>query len=189
MTATLNLILQNISDDLYRMTGGRGLKDLFRAVRSPSFRHLVYLRTAGGCGRVHPVGLLARLLVAWSRRAYGFQIPVSTKIGGGLYIGHHGCIVINEGATLGRNCNITHNVTIGQTNRGPRRGSPVIGDSVWIGAGAVIVGGIEIGDHVLIAPNAWVNFDVPANSLVVGNPAVVHVKTAEVVRGYVHNSV
>ena len=68
------------------------------------------------------------------------------------------------------NCNISHGVTIGQANRGKLRGCPVIGNKVWIGTGAVIVGKISIGSNVLIAPNSYVNFDVPDNSIVFGNP-------------------
>jgi serine O-acetyltransferase len=62
-------------------------------------------------------------------------------------------------------------VTIGQTNRGKNKGTPTIGNKVWIGTNAVIVGNIRIGDNVMIAPNAFVNISVPSNSLVIGNPA------------------
>lgn len=61
-------------------------------------------------------------------------------------------------------------MTIGRENRGKREGSPKIGDCVWIGTNAVVVGKIEVGDDVLIAPGAYVNFDVPPHSVVVGNP-------------------
>lgn len=101
------------------------------------------------------------------------QIPISTKIGAGFYIGHCGRIIINPNAVLGKNINIATGVTIGQTNRGKYMGAPTIGDNVWIGTNAVIVGGIKIGNDVLIAPNAYVNFDVPDHSIVVGNPATI----------------
>ena len=94
----------------------------------------------------------------------------STSIGGGFYIGHHGPIVINASAVIGENCNVAQNVTIGMENRGKRKGCPTIGDKVWIGAGAVVVGKITIGDDVLIAPNSFVNRDVPSHSIVLGNP-------------------
>ena len=55
-----------------------------------------------------------------------------------------------------------------------KNGCPVISDEVWIGANSVIVGKIKIGKNVLIAPNAYVNFDVPENSIVIGNPGVIH---------------
>jgi serine O-acetyltransferase len=61
-------------------------------------------------------------------------------------------------------------VTIGQTNRGKKAGCPKIGNRVFIGAGAVLVGKIVVGDDVIIAPNAYVTIDVPCNSMVIGNP-------------------
>lgn len=98
------------------------------------------------------------------------QIPPKTKIGKGFYIGHCGRIIINQATIIGKNCNIATGVTIGQENRGRRKGCPVIGDSVWIGTNSAIVGNIKIGNDVLIAPLAYVNFDVPDHSIVIGNP-------------------
>jgi len=77
---------------------------------------------------------------------------------------------------IGRNCNISHSVTIGRSYRGGVIGRPTIGDYVWIGSGAVIVGKVMIGNNVLIAPNSFVNFDVPDNSLVIGNPGKIFPK-------------
>lgn len=109
---------------------------------------------------------------------YGFQIPYSTQIGYGLYIGHFGTIVINGAVRIENFCNlthnVTHNVTIGQQNRGKKKGCPTIGDYVWIGTGAVIVGNIRIGNRVLIAPNSYINFDVPDDSIALGNPAIIY---------------
>lgn len=102
---------------------------------------------------------------------FDFNIPATTKIGKGFFIGHNGPIIINKDAIIGNNCNISTGVTIGRENRGEREGSPILGDRVWVGTNAVIVGKIKIGNNVLIAPNSFVNFDVPDNSIVVGNPA------------------
>lgn len=102
------------------------------------------------------------------------NIPQEVKIGPGLFIGHLGRIVIHPSAVLGKNVNLSAGVTIGQANRGSKKGVPVIGDNVWIGTGAVIVGNVHIGNDVLIAPNAYVNTDIPDHSIVVGNPAVIH---------------
>jgi serine O-acetyltransferase len=79
-------------------------------------------------------------------------------------------IAINNETVIGKNVNITKGVTIGQTNRGNKAGTPTIGNCVWIGANATVVGHITIGDNVLIAPNAYVNENVPNNSIVIGNP-------------------
>lgn len=101
------------------------------------------------------------------------EIPTDTKIGGGLYLGHAFCITINPSAVIGSNCNIHKGVTIGQENRGSRMGAPVIGDSVWIGVNATIVGNITVGSDVLIAPNTYVNCNIPPNSVVYGNPCII----------------
>lgn len=98
------------------------------------------------------------------------QIPYNTNIGEGLYIGHLGNIHINPKTVIGKNVNIAQGVSLGQENRGKRKGCPIIGDKVWIGANSVVVGNIKIGTDVLIAPNSFVNFDVPSHSIVLGNP-------------------
>lgn len=67
-------------------------------------------------------------------------------------------------------------MTIGQENRGPRKGCPVIGDYVFMGANATIVGNIKIGSDVLIAPNSFVNCDVPDHSIVFGNACIIKTK-------------
>lgn len=83
------------------------------------------------------------------------------------------CITINSEVVIGSNCNIHKGVTIGQENRGLRKGVPTIGDCVWIGVNATIVGKITIGDDVLIAPNSFVNCDVPSHSIFYGNPCII----------------
>lgn len=101
------------------------------------------------------------------------EISPKCNIGPGLYIGHPFCITINPEATLGRNINIHKGATIGQSNRGTRKGVPTIGNDVWIGINATIVGNITIGDDILIAPNSYVNCDIPSHSIVLGNPCVI----------------
>ena len=113
--------------------------------------------------------ILYRILAAKNH----LEISPTTRIGAGLYIGHPYCITINPKAILGQNVNIHKGVTIGQENRGCRKGTPIIGNSVWIGVNATIVGNITIGDDVLIAPNTYVNCDIPSHSIVFGNPCIV----------------
>ena len=79
-------------------------------------------------------------------------------------------------------------VTIGQQNRGKNEGFPTIGNEVWIGTNAVIVGNITIGDNVLIAPNSFINFDVPSNAIVMGNPASISPKE-NATEGYINNKI
>lgn len=82
-------------------------------------------------------------------------------------------ITINPKAILGKNINIHKGVTIGQENRGKRKGVPIIGNEVWIGINSTIVGNVSIGNDVLIAPNSYVNCDVPDHSIVIGNPCII----------------
>lgn len=71
---------------------------------------------------------------------------------------------------------------------GGRRRAPVIGNEVWIGINAAIVGKVTIGDDVLIAPNSYVNCDVPSHSIVFGNPCIIkHRENAT--EGYINRRV
>lgn len=79
------------------------------------------------------------------RERYGLEIPSTTQIGPGLYLGHAFNITVNEAAVIGANCNLHKGVTIGQENRGKRKGAPVLGDCVWVGVNATVVGGINVG--------------------------------------------
>lgn len=119
---------------------------------------------------------------------YGVDIPARTKIGPGFKIEHLYGIVLNPDVVIGKNCNIYNGTTIGKEKRGKRIGCPQIGDEVWIGANAVIVGKISIGNDVLIAPGAYVNFDVPSHSIVLGNPAKV-IERADATTEYIKNKI
>lgn len=109
-------------------------------------------------------------------------------IGPGLYMGHVHGITLNPKVKIGKNCNIHKGVTIGQENRGKRKGVPVIGDEVWIGINAIIVGNIHIGNDVLIVPGAYINFDVPDHPIVVGNPGAIR-HAAHATDGYINRKI
>ena len=123
--------------------------------------------------KYQPIKFLYKgLFRIWADRR-GLEFSAIEQIGGGLYLGHVYNITINEKAKIGRNCNIHRGVVIGQTNRGDNKGAPTIGNEVWIGINAAIVGNITIGEDVLIAPNSFVNIDVPSHSVVFGNPCII----------------
>jgi serine O-acetyltransferase len=119
---------------------------------------------------------------------YGYQIGLNTKIGSGLYIGHPSSVIVNGNVVIGNNCNISHNVTIGKTSRGKKRGCPEIGDFVWIGPGSVIVGNIRIGNNVFIAANSVVNQDIQDNSRVYSGSSELNViNSLNAVDGLINN--
>lgn len=107
----------------------------------------------------------------------GFSFEANPTIGDGLIIGHRGTIVINGQAKFGNQVFLTHGVTIGRDIRGKRKGAPTFGDRICIRANSTVVGKIHIGNDVLIAPNTFVNFDVPDHSIVIGNPATIHYRS------------
>ncbi len=105
----------------------------------------------------------------------GISTEGNPTIGEGLIIGHKGTVVINGQVQFGSQLFITHGVTVGRDIRGKRAGVPSFGNRVCIRANSTVVGNIRIGDDVLIAPNTFVNFDVPNHSIVIGNPAsIIH---------------
>ena len=126
-----------------------------------------------------PVLIKRPLLVlasAWQKLievATGISLPYTASIGPGFYVGHFGNIIINGEAVIGSNCNISQGVTIGVSGRGERRGVPMIGNRVYIGANAVVAGKISVGDDAVIGANSLVVSDVPASSTAVGVPAVI----------------
>lgn len=158
--------------DAYRITGRRSWSDVAKqTLMGETYRYTLAYRVAAS-SRTRAARLLTRLWLRRQRQRLGINIPGPTQIGPGLLIGHAGGIVVNAAVTIGANCNISHNVTIG-VSRGRNAGTPTIGDRVYIGPGAVIIGDITIGHDAAIGANAVVARDVPAGHTAVGNPATV----------------
>jgi serine O-acetyltransferase len=173
-----------IKYDLYRYVGGYDTRSFIRAWYLPGFRYTYFLRKSKIHKKKSVLGLFNRFFLNKYLYKYGIQIPISTHIGKGFYIGHFGNVVINGKTIIGENCNISHGVTIGETNRGKKKGAPIIGNSVWIGTGSVVVGGITIGNNVLIAPLSYINIDIPDNSIVIGNPCKI-IPSENATEGYI----
>ena len=99
-------------------------------------------------------------------------------------IGHFGTIVINPNTIIGDNFNIAQGCLIGNA-QGKRKGTPIIGNNVVMGANSIVIGQVNIGNDVLIAPGAFVNFDVPDNSIVIGNPGKIITKNSSPTSKYI----
>ena len=172
--------------DLYRYYEGKeSIKN--KILRPLELRDIYNMRCAS-CAKNTITKLYYKIKLRRLQEKTMIQISEKTKIGEGFYILHTGRIIINPKAVIGKNVNIATGVTIGQENRGKRKGSPTIGNQVCIETNAVIVGKINIGNNVLIAPNSYVNFDVPDNSIVIGNPATIH-ENINATKDYVNNMV
>jgi serine O-acetyltransferase len=100
----------------------------------------------------------------------GVSLPAHANIGPGFYIGHFGNIIVHPDTIMGERCSISQGVTIGVLGGG-RPGVPRLGNDVYVGAGAKILGAVTIGDGAIIGANAVVLEDVPAGTTAVGVPA------------------
>jgi serine O-acetyltransferase len=180
-----------IQADGFRYSGSLARKSLLSTyVHQPGFRFSYHLRKVTHHSSQRQLGAFAfyaihRIWLHLYRFRYGFDISPKTRIGPGLYIGHFGGVVISPDAILGANVNIAQGVTIGATSRGRRMGAPTLQDRVWVGAHAILVGKITIGNDALIAPGAYVNFDVPSYSVVLGNPG--RIVSQKGSAGYINN--
>ena len=117
-----------------------------------------------------PFSAIYKLLKLLSEILTGIDLPCEAIVGRRFRIDHFGGIIISGDTVFGEDCVVRNGVTVG-LRHGGKRGSPVIGSRVDIGAGAKILGPIRIGDGVAIGANAVVLIDVPPNSVAVGVPA------------------
>lgn len=179
-----------VYSDLYRITGNVKTTTLLLhlfLLRGEVFKYNFWMRTClyteSNLILKYSVGPFARFFLGRLTYKLGISIPPSTKIGSGFYIGHFGGIVVSGRSVIGKNCNISQGVTLGKANRGRNKGYPTLGDNVYIGPGAKIVGAVKIGNNVAIGANCVVTTDIPNNSVVVGVPG--KVISQEGSKGYV----
>jgi len=129
---------------------------------------LFYL--AKKCRRMH-IPLIPKLMELILRYICGCEIHSVMEVGEGLQLPHNGLgVVINPNTVIGNNVKIHQNVTLGGREGS---GCPIIGDDVLIGAGAVVLGDIHVGNGAKIGAGAVVLKDVPAASIAVGVPATI----------------
>ncbi|MBI1792668.1 MAG: serine acetyltransferase [Chloroflexi bacterium] len=170
--------ITNYQTDLRRYTEYSGSFWLSQFLTQQGLWALLQHRISFAIYSGHWPRLIKRILlwgcVVWQKLIEiitGITIPYTATIGNGLYIGHFGTIILHPHTRMGDNCNLSQGVTIGISGRGERRGVPTIGNRVYIGANAVIVGKIHVGDDVVIGANSLVNRDVPSCCTVLGVPA------------------
>lgn len=139
---------------------------------NPRLLPVVLLRASGFCDKYY-LSLVAKFFTLMNLILFGIETSPKVKIGGGLFLPHTvGTILGAE--SIGRNVTIMHGVTLGAKGLDfhfTDFSRPIVGDNVFIGAGAKIVGAVTIGDFAKIGANAVVLQNVPPHSLAVGVPA------------------
>ena len=119
----------------------------------------------------HHIPIIPKFITLLIFLIYNSKIPYQAKIGRNTKFGYGGIgVVIHQKTCIGKNCSIGQQVTIGGGNS-KYPGVPIIGDNVKIHKGAIVFGGITIGDNVEIGANAVVNKPFPNNAIVAGVPA------------------
>lgn len=156
----------------YKSKGHHG-KDLWL---NPVIWAIAFYRLRNWVNETHPpvmiripVVIFCFLPNRFCEAFFAMGISPGASIGEGLYIGHIGGVIISQQAVIGKNCDISHRVTIGASAMG-REGSPELGDNVYVGTGATLVGKIRIGNGARIAANTLVLDDVPEGATVMGVP-------------------
>lgn len=160
-----------IKQDLYRYIGYESnsiLKQIRYILFTPGFQYIYFFRHVQ-LAKNSISKLFWNICLKLCSFKFSIQIPPYTLIERGFRIVHFGTIVVNPSAKIGKNFNISQGCLIGNAS-GQKCGTPVIGNNVCMNANSIIIGNVKIGDNVLIAPGAFINFDVPDNSIVIGNP-------------------
>ena len=135
----------------------------FQAITAHRFIHVLY--------KLH-IPFIPRLLSQIVRFLTGLEIHPGARIGKGFFVDHGAGVVIGETTEIGRNCVLFHNVTLGGTGKHVGKRHPTIGDNVFIGTGAILLGPIHVGNNVKIGANSFVVMrDVPSDCTVAGTPA------------------
>jgi serine O-acetyltransferase len=133
------------------------------------FKFIFWIRLSKAMNGMFFLRWLPRLMHYYYKRVYCSDIGFRHELGAGLCFYHVFSSAFADGVTIGENVTLTHGITLGHVNGH----SPRINNNVYIGPGACVLGGITIGNNVVIGANAVVTKDIPDNAIVVGNPGTI----------------
>jgi len=162
-----NKIREIIISDLHRY---HGRVSFFLFIKSllfvKGFKFSFWLRLAKHYEKNRLLRIIPKLMFGYYKRVLVSDINYRADIGYALCIRHVFATTFGGSTVIGNNVTILHSVTLGEKN-----GSyPIIGDNVYLGSGCCVLGGVTIGNNVIIGANAVVTKNIPENSIVVGNP-------------------
>ena len=166
MLKTLRLIQSYLQAKAQWSYDGHGWQNQLRALASDGSAAMIVYRAMQGARR-HRFPMFEMLMNKLNSSLLGCVIGRGADFGPRFVLIHSNGVVINGSVRGGSGVFVEHQVTIGAE----RRQSPVVGNNVFIGAGAKILGSVTIADNVRVGANAVVTRDVPANTTVVGVPA------------------
>ena len=159
--------MKSVYSDLFSRYGNISFMGaVLRSMAIPCCKIIVSLRTVQSLKMkrmLRPLYLFMRLRHRCLEYKYSIGLPEDVSIGQGIFFPHGGPFVISGGARIGEKCTIHPNALIGSV-RG--KGDPTIGDNVFIGNGAKIIGNCTVGEWVFINPGAVITKDVPSYSVV-----------------------
>jgi serine O-acetyltransferase len=118
-----------------------------------------------------PLSFVYRTMARFVRNHYGIELPFDVRVGRRVSVDHQSGIVIHGHTVIGDDCRIRQNITMGVRSLDDPTAAPILERGVDVGAGAVIVGRITIGEGASIGANAVVLHDVPPGALAIGVPA------------------
>ena len=171
----MKLLIETLQEDIKTNFGNKKIIHLFK---NKKFKLIFYFRIANFFYKKNQIKrtYLTRFLQSIFTKMFNKYLEkfccdfkIKTEIGKGLHIPHPLGIVINGKAKIGNNCTIMQQVTIG--NKLNDDNIPIIGNNVFIGAGAKIIGNIKIEDNVIIGANSVVTKSISKNCIVAGIPA------------------
>lgn len=180
---TIKKLIGFIKYDFERINGPIRFKTFMLSfLFEPGYKYILWMRITRYFwlkkGIWMPFYVICRFILKHFAYKYTFDVSYRAKIGPGLSIAHHGYLVVRAAATIGKNCSLRPDVVIGK--RLTDEDAAVLEDNVDIGVGAKIVGGVHIGNNVIIGANAVVTKDIPDNAIVAGIPAkILRFKEAE----------
>ena len=177
---SLKTTWENIKSDLARYKITEQRSKLASFILSPGVLAGIYYRIGHWIwyaeGNINRLLYLLRPFYIIGKRFIemytGISVSPQARIGRGLYFNHFGSIFIGA-STIGENCNFAHEITVGIAGRGSKGGRTEIGNRVFVGPGAKVIGLLKIGNDVSIGANAVVTKDLVDRAVAVGVPAKV----------------
>jgi serine O-acetyltransferase len=160
----INLILSDLHRYHGRVSFLLFIKSLFFV---KGFKFVFWLRVAKHFDNDKLLRIFPKLMFSYYKRVFVSDINYRANIGYALCIRHVFATTFGQHIVIGNNFSIVHSVTIA----GKNGKFPKIGDNVYLGSGCCVLGGISIGNNVVIGANAVVTKDIPDNAVVVGNPS------------------